>query len=570
MKWIKSRKDFLNEAKIKDVILPRQAKQVKDLWSEKYLEYEEVTPTSKIKQGKWKLSKKDKLKVLSAFFGREDRPVDMESVFKTFENLDDKFVNTLKESIDIKLLEDKGKEVEKYKILLSDFNPKEPTIDQITILYESIFRKLNINETKADKYIKKDENNRPIIDEDGNMVRIEKEKGDPVFEKNLVNIKSFIESYNRCYSNQIDVDAFYSDDISNIVSLASENHNDDYKFDFEIFNRDLYLSIKHNAQDILNMAISKFFSSCQHLYTGMYRNRIIGNIFDPNSIPAFLVFDTPIFWDNDKISDFLPLSRMIIRNIESIEANESEKIYFDRAYPDRMKGIFDEIVEEYSDNIENVYDDDTYLFTPDIELDDNIDEPYMDAGYTFRQITLKRHPYIGINTKSLHLNRNHDWSNVKISPKADIKELVIETNDLPSNFFDLNLNPDWLKFKFIKINNLDVFNSVLTKSIAFEKCKLSIDVIKNWKPIKSVNKLKIISCDLEFNISDLSELKELEELHMIFTLDDYKDIESFINSLDNLKKLFISTDLMQTNDAKEYFNNLKSKGIKIETIGPVI
>ena len=50
MKWIKSRQNYLNEAKLKDVIFPRQARQVRSQWGEKYLDYEEVEPTTKIKQ----------------------------------------------------------------------------------------------------------------------------------------------------------------------------------------------------------------------------------------------------------------------------------------------------------------------------------------------------------------------------------------------------------------------------------------------------------------------------------------------------------------------------------------
>ena len=60
MKFIKSRNRFLVEAKIKDVILPRQAKEVSSYWGEKFLDYDEVDPTTKIIQGKWKLSEEDK------------------------------------------------------------------------------------------------------------------------------------------------------------------------------------------------------------------------------------------------------------------------------------------------------------------------------------------------------------------------------------------------------------------------------------------------------------------------------------------------------------------------------
>jgi hypothetical protein len=561
MKWIKNRKRFLNEAKIKDVILPRQAKEVKSAWSEKYLDYEEVEPTDKIKQGKWKLTEEDKIEVLSYFFGREDDPIDMDEIFNAFKQLDDKFSNVLKDSIDIGSFRDNK---EKYEILLKEFNPKEPTIDQISIIYEPIFRKLNVNETKADELIKKDENGRPVKDEEGNMVKVKKEKGEPVYEKNLVNIKSFIDSYNRCYDdNQIDVDLFYSRNISNLVSLANENHNSSYKFDFEIFNKDLYLSIKHSAQDILNMSISKFYASCQHLYTGDYRERLIGNIFDPNSIPAFLIFDTPIFWRDEKISDFLPLTRMMVRNLESFDTNNnSSKIFFDRAYPDRMKTILDKIVEKYSGNIQNATGDEKYMFTPDVDVDDSLYTPYMD------RLEVDRLPYIGVNVKSLHINRNYNWTKVKISPKAKIKEIIIETNELPENLFTLNLNPDWIKFKFIKINDLTQFNSIETDSIAFDKCSLSTNIINNWPSSDKIKKLQIVSCDVTGSVVSLSNFKNLEELHLIYTLDDYQDVIEIIKDI-KLKKLVISGDLMSS-EGKKYFNELKSKGIKIETVGPVI
>ena len=68
MKWIKTRNQWLNEAKIRDVILPRQAKELANEWGEKFLDYEEVDPTDKIKQGRWKLEDEDKIKVLSSFF----------------------------------------------------------------------------------------------------------------------------------------------------------------------------------------------------------------------------------------------------------------------------------------------------------------------------------------------------------------------------------------------------------------------------------------------------------------------------------------------------------------------
>ena len=109
----------------------------------------------------------------------------------------------------------------------------------------------------------------------------------------------------------------------------------------------MYLSINHNAKDILNISISRFYSSCQHLYSGGQRNKLIGNVFDPNTCPAFLIFDAPIYNSSGElISEQLPLTRMLVRNIETWNPNDDPQIFFDRAYPDRTKDLFGKIIEK--------------------------------------------------------------------------------------------------------------------------------------------------------------------------------------------------------------------------------
>jgi hypothetical protein len=31
----------------------------------------------------------------------------------------------------------------------------------------------------------------------------------------------------------------------------------------------------------------------------MYRGKVIGNVFDPNTVPAFVIFNTPIKWKDE-------------------------------------------------------------------------------------------------------------------------------------------------------------------------------------------------------------------------------------------------------------------------------
>ena len=562
MKWLKSRKEFLNEAKLREVILPRQAKEVAQVWGEKYLDYEEVIPTENIIQGKWKLDEEDKKAALSAFFD-----ADLGRIYNDINSLPDKFCSVLSESIKIELLP-----TDKLKHVMKDFNMKSPSIDQLVCIFDNVFRKLSISETQATEMIQKDENGRPMRDEDGNMLKIQKEAGDPIFSNNLVNIRSFVEDFNRCYRDeQVNANVFDTRDIRQMRNLAMTDENRDYNLsDFDIFNKDVYLQIKHNPTDILNISISKFYASCQHLYGGSYRKQLLSNVFDPNSIPAFLIFDTPIFWNNEKISDFLPLSRMMIRNIESFSSSDpsanEKKIFFDRAYPDRMKDVFGLIVEKYSNNIENVdlsVENPSYVFTPDIEISDtDVVDPYMD------RLGMTKKPMIGKNTKTLYLNRNYDWTNIKISKDAKIKEVVVETPDVPKDLLAMKFNPDWIKFKYITISSLEPFKNLLTKSIAFDKCKFDGSVIDTIQDAKGqLEKLQFISCDINSTVS-FKKFRKLKELHLIFSLDSIDQILKGLPS--GLEKLVISTDLLQTPADKQKLAKLKESGLKIETVGPKI
>jgi len=569
MKWIKSRSRYLSEAKIGDVILPDQAEKVKKNWGSKFLDYEEVTPTDKIKQGKWKLSEEDKNLVISAFFSSGRSKVDVGAVQKTFGTLPDKFAEIASLSLagvgSINAGDNKG--LQRAKEVLQEFDIKNPSIDEMVAIFEPVFRKLS-NETGREEMIQKDENGRPVMGEDGRPVKVAKQIGEPVFEKNLINIYSFVENYNMYYpEHKVDSDVFDSPDISNIVNLAKDDINSDYKTSFKIFGRDIYLKISHNPKDILNMSISKFYSSCQHLYTGMYNKKVLGNVFDPNSIPAFLVFDTPIYNGDSLISEQLPLSRMIIRNIESFDDSAESKILFDRAYPDRMKDgnwgdVFGEIVEKYT-GMKGIEDPSgaTYLYTPDIAAQDegDIDDPYMDQNKS-----LIKAKYIGVNTKKLYLSMAHDWSRTKISPNARIKELIIENPEIPANLLDIKLELDWVKFKFIDISDLSGFDNMNADSIAFDKCRIGAQSIKDICEGKGIKRLQLTSCDIDE--LDLSGVK-VDELQLLYVVDD--SLEKALGSAE-FSSLTISGDLVSSKENKEFVGKLKKSGKKVEIKGLVI
>jgi hypothetical protein len=554
MRWIKNRNLFLKEdAKIRDLVLPRQAKEVTTKWGEEYLDFEEVIPTKKIKQGSWVLSEEDKNEVLSEFFG-----VRMKNVYETFKNLPDKFKEILKKSIDVNLVSNS-----KFTKTLENFNIDSPSVDEIYLLYENVFRKLTVSETNATEKLVRDSSGKPIMGEDGRPMKEAKEAGDPVFSNNLVNINAFITEFNRCYpDSNVNAYTFSSGDVYRIRNTAGEDMSGgEYTIDFEIFKNDLILQIEHKPSDILNISISKFFASCQHLYTGGYRDNVIGNVFDPNSIPAFLKFDVPIYWKGDKISNHLPISRTFIRSIEGLGDSDSV-IFFDSTYPDRLYSVAQKMITKYSGNERTDRDIGSYLFTPDIPEGKSVSNPYMDT------LNIKVGKYIGKNTKRLILSPSSNWSNCVISDDAIIKELIIETIDIPKNLPSVKLDLDWVIFKGLKINNVDNFNFT-TKIYKFDKCILNSDIlIQILEKNPGVDTLSFISSNL--NDIDFSKFEKLESLELVYSLKSTDKLESIIDSLPNLKKLKISGDLLSNSSNKSYINKIKKSGIKIETVGLVI
>jgi len=523
MKWIKNRNKFISEeAKLRDVILPAQKDVVSRTWGEKFLDYEEIEATDNIKQGKWKLSEEDKIEVLGQFF-----QADLNSIYKSFNSLPDKFQEVFNKSIDISLIrEDK----DKFEKILNNFDIKKPSINQIGVLTDPVFRKISVSETLASEVIVRDENGRPIMGEDGRPQKVGKEPGEVIYSKNLTNINGFVDDFNRCFpDSKIDSSLFSSGSINQLISSSKEDFGGDrYSVEVDLYSRDMFLSIKHNA-----------------------------------SVPAFIIFDTPIYNNKEQlIAEQLPLCRMMIRNVESFDENKSSEsqIFFDRAYPDRMQKIFSKIITKYSGNIEN-YSEGSYLFTPDVSLDDTLREPYMD------RLGVQRGYYIGVNAKKVNFNYSHDWSRTKISPKAKIEEIIIETPNLPENFFEIPITPNWMKFKFIKINNLEPFKRIITESIAFEKCKINSQAIDDLMKFNDVlKKIQFTACEIKD--IDLSKFKHLKEIQFIYSLDTDQLQQTLKGA--NFDKLVISSDLLSDNENKEFIKELKKQKKIVEIIGPVI
>lgn len=561
MKYLSKRNHFLAEAKkIRDVILPKQAKEVGSYWGESWLDLEKITPTENIKQGVWKLDDFDKIEILSSFF-----QCDMKKIYDGFNSLPDHFKSTFEKSIDYDLIDS-----DKVKTILEKFDIQFPSVDGMSILFRPLFRKISVSETKSKEVIVRDESGMPVRDESGKILKRLKDKEEVIFTKNLVNIKQFASDYSSCFESTNIDDVFQSSDLDNLVNLASEDMSrGEYTVDYNVFSKDMYLKIKHYPKDILNMSISKFYSSCQHLYTGAYREKVLSNVFDPNTIPAFIIFDTPIYKGDELISEQLPLCRMMIRNIEKFDSTDSPEIFFDRCYPDRCKNAFNKIISKYTE-IEPIRTPSrSYLFSPDIPENYRLGQPYMD------KLNLETGRYIGVNTKQVVFTQGVDWSKVKVSKNAKLDSIVIQTENIPKAFYDLNMSTSFIIFRYMKIDKLDKFNKIKTDLLGFDKCYINNSIISSYD--NKIKKLKLTNC--EFDEIDFTGQEQIEELSLIFTIDGEK-FQDLINNLLNvqksesgkiaLKKIILSSDLLTIPSNKSFLNKIKSYGVKIEIIGPKI
>ena len=558
MKWIKNRKEFLNEAKIGDVILPSQKKEVINTFGEKWLDMEEITATEHITQGEWELSKEDKFKVLNVLFG-----CDVEEAQKQYVDLPEEFISAVGESLSY--LEgseySRDENIKRAKESLSELNLKDVGIDEMIALNYPVLRKLS-NETNKSEILQRDETGRPVMGADNKPVKIEVEPG-VVFEKNLVNLESFRQDYNKYFEKKVESN-FNDRNIQSIINVVKQDHNSSYRTSYKIFNRPVKLKISHNAKDILNMSISQFYASCQHLYNGGYRSQLIGNVFDPHSIPAFLIFETPIYNGDELLSEQLPIARSMVRYLDGYDKDEKGSLFFDRTYPDRLREVMYEMMTKYT-GMEPIATQSSnsgqkYTFSPDVpaQAQSEIRDPYMDS------LSMNRKKYVGINTKRLTTSMS-GFDKMIISPKARIKELIIDSPSVPDELFKLSLNLDWIKFKFISIKEMPDTSNFDCKSFAFDKCKFSSeDIQKVISDHKDMNKLQLTSCEVDnLRLSGLN----VDELQLVYTTTD--PLAQVLDGAE-FKKLVVSGDLISDKDNKEFITNLKRKGVKIETVGLVL
>jgi len=516
MKWIKGRQKFLAEAKIGDVINLKQKGVITKRWGKKYLEYEEVEPSNEIKsiQGNWKLTPEQKYRALNLFF-----KTDVSKAEAVFDNLPTEFIRVVSDALNWALeSDDYSSETDKIAEFMEDgIDFTNIGLEEIAALTNNVLPRIDVKTTISDKQMVRDELGVPIKGEDGQFQFEEKMAGEFAYYNGLYNLNSFAKDYDDCMKklgreDQIVARNFSSSEIGSIKNMLSTDVRG-HQADLKVFHKDAYVSILHNPQDILNISVSKFYASCQELYGGSHVSSLLANVFDPNSVPAFIYLDSPVYnSDGELIAEKLPLARFFIRSI--VMPSESKGLFFDRVYPQRMSdgendGIYNMVeqvagIKRYLDSTDDDARSAVYVFAPDISSDDRLESPYHD---TLSNIVQKR--TIGMNCKFLNITADSDWSDVVVRENNRIETMIISTPKVPVNLFDLKYNLEKLSIVNIDISEMPELAKFGTGDIELRECRTNMVDLRKGLEGTNLNKLSLINCDIagiSFEGMQLSEL----------------------------------------------------------------
>jgi hypothetical protein len=523
MKYLAFLETIKDDLKDNDFLL----KKVTDKWGEKYLDYDKSTVSNDIIIGKWELSDEDSKAAVGQYFN-----CDIEVLKSIFNNLSIKFKETLLRSLD------KSKLPERLIGVYDEIDFDDITFYQIAGLYSPIFRTISLSETKSDLIIKRDTDGKPII-KDGEILKVKKENDDVIFSKNFSTITRIVAQWNKLYPDDKQND-FIDSNLQNILSIFKDDIQieDIYLFD----DHKLFLYISDKTEDILNMSVSPYFTSCQDIYNtekddneGGHSRSLLANVFDPNSRPAFIIFERP-YQDRCK---FASLTRSIIRNVLD-ENDESKGLYIDKAYPERMSEFNNSMIAKYSDNT-NIIKSNTYKYKPNINVDDtDLQVPYMDTLEMEKDIEI-----LNVNTRKLTITRRNNKQKIKeVSDK--LNEIVVNTKILPINFEDFDMNVYEITFNNINIDKefFSKFDKVTSNRITFNKCGINTDILNGL----NINELKLNSCFIEGDL----DTKNIDKVIILYT-----DIDNI--KTNNIKNLDVTKDV--------YKEEMKRPGLKINIKG---
>ena len=195
----------------------------------------------------------------------------------------------------------------------------------------------------------------------------------PSFSKNKSGLATFLKVSKKIYPelNDLDVDSIITD--RHLVGLREPVVNLTKNLNNIQSQTKLYLYITDKPDDKLRMSLSKYYDSCQNLYSGgdegtTHNIKLLSNVFDVNSKVAYLIYDAPFTDNRGNEHPFTSIARTIIR------VNEGGGVMFDRVYPGKMENDFYQIIEDATGLKNEGKDGDKYHYSGITGLP----TPYMD------------------------------------------------------------------------------------------------------------------------------------------------------------------------------------------------
>lgn len=547
MKYIHKRNKFFEA--IKDELNTHQLSRAKEVWGSDLLNLERAEPTDKIERGKWLLDDEDSKKIVNDMF-----TTDIDFLISIFDN--DKFseyLNFLKLSIS----EEKAGW---YYNNIMNFDVKKLKFTDIIALFGKYYATPNVKETQSDSFILRNDDGKPILGDDGKIqkiVKTEEQKNEIIWNNNQhINAFALMHYYNELYLNEknINENVYISVNLTNLQSLRS----DGLKGDFQLYPiNPMYLYITEKSTDVMNMSVSKFYTSCQELYNGgghgtTYLDQLIYNLFDPNSIPAFIIYDEPYINENkEKIVDYMPLCRRMIRNVVNPEnEDESLGLYFDNTYPERMSSILQYVIEEYTTN-EHKPELKRIGYKINLDLPQNVTAraPYLDS---IRQGNISR--IRGLNTKILTLDRYSNIGSIRFAKVNNITTIEFESSNFDEEDIEEILNKlpkiNTVRFKSIQLVDMPITNNKF--KYFFDKCILDDEL---FTKLDGISDLTIKSSKFEQKELYKISIKNLTLLYVPAKLD-----KEFLDKLDSFS---YSEDIYFANKEVIDLLTIKKKLIKV-------
>ena len=355
----------------------------------------------------------------------------------------------------------------------------------------------------------------------------------PVFSKNKSGIATFLKVAKKIYPelSNLDVDSLITD--KRFVGLRQPIINYHQNLSKIVDETKLYLYISDKPDDKLRMSLSKYYDSCQNLYSGndegtTHNRRLLSNVFDANSKVAYLIYDSPFTDNRGNQHPFTSIARMIIR------VNEKGGIMFDRVYPTNMGDDFNKIVQDNT-GLKNVgKTGDVYTYSGITGLPD----PYMDK-YEIRNVNnLEGHEKVKVLAKLLNITNLKRFGFTFGDDDSTIicEDLRWGVTDTYKVFSEEDMEE---KCRDYMIDDVAEYFDGSSETTKTTETRLDIMINNNIVPYSSVEKLlgRNIINDCEELGLDLGEY--LEKKYNVERISDFEDLVLSFGRINDMREWYV-------------------------------